>query len=280
MPVSAVLQGGLGNQLFTIAAGCALAKKKSTNFFITLNEFGGCGQGKHPANYYKTIYKNILKQNRTGPVITHKEKQWTYYNIEPCISDINCGASTVVLDGYFQSEKHFLGMRSELKELFAAPDFVLAFLTERGYKALYPELFEPHNYCFIGVRRGDYVARAAVHNPCGMTYFKAAMGAASSERYYIASDDMNWCRRQFIGPQYVFLDIKDDLELMYLGTLFPKYIISNSSYHWWMSYLSLCALPQVIAPDKWIFGAGAARSEYDSIYRDEMAVLERPVETD
>ena len=279
MPVSAVLKGGIGNQLFIVATGYALAKKKSTNFFITTDEFEGCGQGNHPSNYYKNIFASILKNNRTGPVVSHKEKQWAHYDLESSFSDVDFTGQTVVLDGYFQSERHFLDMRQHYKLLFAASNYVLEFLTTRGYKDRYPELFEPHTNCFIGVRRGDYVERAGFHNPCGMTYYHAAMMACPAEKYYIASDDMDWCRRNFVGPQCTFLDIKNDLEMLLLGTLFPKYIISNSSYHWWISYLSEYPSPTVIAPDKWLFGANAARESYDSIYREEMTVLERPVET-
>jgi hypothetical protein len=171
-------------------------------------------------------------------------------------------------------------MKAELKNLFASNKYVDGFLTSRCYKERYPELFEPHTYCFMGVRRGDYLPRAAFHNPCGMDYFNKALKQCPAKKYYIASDDIEWCRKKFIGPQYIFLDISDDLELLYLGTLFPKYIISNSSYHWWMSYLSAYADPLVIAPDKWLFGASAVRSEYDSIYREDMIIIERAIEID
>lgn len=280
MPISVHLKGGIGNQLFSLAAGYALAKQKKTGFFITQDDFEGCGQGRHPSIYYNTIYMRIQKTGRPFyKVIDYKEKHWTYYDIFSDLTHIN-GEESLVLDGYFQSERYFPEMKDELKTLFASNKYVESFLTTRGYDELYPELFGRHTYCLIGVRRGDYVARAACHNPCGMDYFNKAMNACPAKKYYIASDDIEWCRRKFIGPQYVFLDIKDDLELLYLGTLFPKYIISNSSYHWWMSYLSSYADPLVIAPDKWIFGATAPRSAYDSVYRDEMVIIERKVEID
>ena len=278
MPVSVRLKGGIGNQLFCISAGYYLAKQKDTDFFITHGEFEGCGQGRHPCTYYDNIFVKITKSKSTLPIAHHKEKQWAYYNVLPHFSDINAQKTTIYMDGYFQSDKYFPNMKTELKNLFASNSYVEEFLTARGYKDRYPELFTRHTYCLIGVRRGDYVERAAIHNPCGMDYFNKALDVCHAKKYYIASDDIEWCRKKFIGSQYVFLDIADDLELLYLGTLFPKYIISNSTYHWWMSYLSCYVDPFVVAPDKWLFGASARRETYNDIYRDDMIVLERKIE--
>ena len=61
-------------------------------------------------------------------------------------------------------------------------------------------------------------------------------------------------------------------------TLFPNYIISNSSYHWWGSYLSVYKNPNVIAPNLWIGGDKAPFDSYKTIYRKEMKILTRPVE--
>lgn len=280
MPITVCLKGGIGNQLFSLSAGYYLSKQKHTDFFITQDDFEGCGQGCHPKTYYNNIYLNLKKLQLSLPIISHKEKQWTFYDLMPYLAYIDAEKVTISLDGYFQSDKYFPGMQEELKELYASNKYVNDFLTSRGYKDRFPELFNSHTYCFIGIRRGDYIPRAAFHNPCGMDYYNKALEKCYAKKYYIASDDMEWCRRKFIGPQYVFLDIEDDLELLYLGTLFPKYIISNSTYHWWMSYLSCYADPLVIAPDKWLFGPDAPRSAYNSIYRDSMIVIERAIETD
>lgn len=277
MPVTALLMGGLGNQMFIVASGFGLAKRLGTSFYLVRDEFDGCGQGNHPRRYYDSIFAGIEKHDsHVGDMTIHKEKSWSYYPLDADVSD---GGKIVKLNGYFQSERHFAGLKSELKKLFLPVDGVQAFLCKHTQLATkYHELFDDHDYCFIGVRRGDYVRVAHVHNPCGMTYYRAAMEACPASKYYIASDDLEWCRSQFVGPQFEFLDIEDDLQLMYLSCLFPKYIISNSTFHWWISYLSCYESPRIIAPDKWLFGAAAPRASYDSIYREDMIVLERPVE--
>jgi hypothetical protein len=273
MPVTVHLMGGIGNQLFQIAAGYALAKRFNTNFFLVEGNFH-CGQGSHPSKYYDTVYRNFPRKALEGGAHIHNERRWTYYSIDSFEAPFH---TTVQLKGYFQSERHFLGFKQELRNLFAPREFVLGYLESRGLQARHPELFEPHDYCLLGVRRGDYLKLPNFHNPCGMDYYSKAMALNPASKYYIISDDMAWCKSHFIGPMFVFIESVSDLDDFYLGTLFSKYIIGNSSFHWWISYLSLCEKPRVIAPDKWVFG-NAPRSEYDTVYREDMIVVERLVE--
>jgi len=111
-----------------------------------------------------------------------------------------------------------------------------------------------------------------------MDYYKKAMRLLPATKYYIASDDRAWCRANFVGDQYVFFDMEDDLVQLYAGCLFNKYIIGNSSYHWWMSFLSVYETPTVVAPDKWLFGSDVKWEQYSSIYRKGMVVVERAIE--
>jgi hypothetical protein len=107
-----------------------------------------------------------------------------------------------------------------------------------------------------------------------MTYYNKAMSYfPSTTRFYIISDDLDWCKANFKGDQFVFLDIHDDLDTFYVGTLFPNYIISNSTFYWWISYFSMYDSPRIIAPDKWI-----SLPNYQTIYRSDMFIVERPVE--
>jgi hypothetical protein len=111
-----------------------------------------------------------------------------------------------------------------------------------------------------------------------MDYFQKAICALPATKYYIASDDLAWCKSKFVGDQFVFFDIADDLMQLLAGCLFNKYIIANSTFHWWMSFLSVYDTPSIVAPDKWIFGPNAPFQSYSSIYREEMQIIQRLVE--
>jgi hypothetical protein len=75
------------------------------------------------------------------------------------------------------------------------------------------------------------------------------MDIVPSQKYYVMSDDNEWIKENFKGCVHLY--IEDDLEAFLVMTLFPKYIISNSTYHWWGSYLSVYDNPTIIAPMKW-----------------------------
>jgi hypothetical protein len=257
------LKGGLGNQLFQIATGYATATSLGYKFYIVKNNFLGCSQGSHPSKYYESIYKKIPMVDSLK-IDTHiHEESFIYKSIRHRIpTGVTC------LNGYFQSEMYFKDYSAEIKDL----------LRPVGFQPKYPELLDDHDYCFIGVRRGDYLesANAAIHNPCNLIYYKAAISKMNKDIYYIASDDIAWCRQQFIGSQYRFIEA-DDIETFYTMALFRNYIIANSTFHWWGSFMSVYDKPYIIAPDKWVFGPNTKREQYWSIYRDDMEVLERNI---
>ena len=73
MPVTGMLLGGLGNQMFVVATGYGLAKRLGTNFYIVKEEFAGCLQGNHPRKYYDTIFSAVEKYTyiKDGKKITY-----------------------------------------------------------------------------------------------------------------------------------------------------------------------------------------------------------------
>ena len=272
------LKGGVGNQLFQIAAAYSLAKRIGTDVIIDDNFFG-CGQGSHPSKYYDTLYQRIKRDcELKGPLGVYEEKQWTFYDLEADIRAIT-KYNTLLMKGYYQSELYFHSSE-EIRNLFTPEEGIRNYLKRVTDMATrYPGLFADSNdACFLGVRRGDYIKHSNTHNPCGMDYYKKAMNIIPATKYYVASDDMAWCKAHFVGDQYVFFDIQDDLIQLFVGCLFNKYIIGNSSYHWWMSFLSVNENPTIVAPDKWHLGPDVKWEQYSSIYRKGMMVVERRIE--
>ena len=278
MPITCNLKGGIGNQLFQIATTYSLAKRYDLSWCILDGQFDGAGQGNHPRTYYTTIYQKVPRSHIQTPSILH-ERQWTFYDLGPDVKQNLDADHAIMLDGYFQSNQHFYGRDKEIKDLFTPPEGIKAWLKHHtDTYSSYPELFEDNDACFIGVRRGDYVQKAYFHNPCDYTYYQKAMNLfPPGQRFYIASDDIAWCKRQFLGPQFTFFDIQDDLVQLYVAALFKNYIIANSSFHWWASFLSVHENPRIYAPDKWTFGPHVKWDQYATIYRADMMVLERSI---
>lgn len=274
------LMGGVGNQMFQIAAAYAASRKYHKKLLFQKMQFDGCRQGSHPSKYYTNLFQKVSFVETIPNSLQISEKSFTFTSVEKDIQHaFEVGVPGISLHGYWQSDLYWRDYSNEIKELFTPVGGIVSYLEQHSdLFTVYPELKESHDYCFIGVRRGDYITHAHVHNPCGMTYYKAAMEKLQKERYYILSDDIEWCKKNFQGEQYRFFELKDDLLQLFASTLFKNYIISNSTFYWWGSFLSIYKDPTIIAPDKWIFGSDVKPDEYDTIYRESMVVLERPIE--
>jgi hypothetical protein len=271
------LMGGLGNQLFQIVFGLAMQKRFGVQLHLDTSGFS-CGQGSHPSKYFESIYKNILHYfTNSKHTYTYTEKIWNYYNVNNDILNAYNSHDCIQFTGYWQSGNYFPNMKTELRKLFSL-DHPYLYIPKLVW-ITYPQLHDiGKNGCLISVRRGDYIKHPHIHNPCGMSYYNQAMSYFPKETtFFVISDDLEWCRLQFASckGEFVFLDISDDLVSFYIGTLFSNYIMSNSTFYWWMSYFSVCANPRIVAPDKWISLAGVSDQW---IYRSDMIVLERPVE--
>lgn len=273
--ITSQLKGGVGNQLFQIALAYATARNLNARMAFDTDGWVA-RQGSHPSKYYTSLYEKLtFKTTPLSAKITVSEKASQYYSATPILPTNFEGV--VNYDGYWQSDKHFSKYRNEIRDLFTPVNGIISYLeTNTRIFDTYHELKTTNDYCFIGVRRGDYITYADHHMPCGMTFYNNALSKTDNSRYYVLSDDIEWCKKKFIGDKFKFFDIKDDLEQLLVSTLFKTYIISNSTFYWWGSYLSTHGDDVTIyAPDKWCCPQYAP-----TIYTDKMIVLERPVEVD
>jgi hypothetical protein len=274
MKITSKLQGGIGNQLFQISIAYAYSKELNCDYVFLLNEFAGCRQGNHPSLYYNNVFSKIKFDNeiKEDDRVTINENGYGYNDLKNVIPK---NRGLVILNGYFQSEKYFEKYRKEIKELFTPTEGMINFLKNNSnIFERFPDILNENN-CFIGVRRGDYITYSDFHLPCGMNYYNKAMNKINSNKYYILSDDFDWCKKNLVGDQYIFLDnIDKDYIQLYLISLFKNYIISNSTFYWWGSYLSIHENKNIMAPDKWI-----KCDNHESIYRNDMTIIQRIVET-
>lgn len=279
------LTGGVGNQMFQIALAYAMSQKYNSRLLFEKHQFDGCRQGSHPSKYYTNLFEKIEFVDSLKPTVIVEEKQFTAYDLFPEINNymktLKENNFVISFKGYWQSMTYFQEYREDIKNLFTPNEGIIKFLeTNSDVFDRFPELKNNNDYCFIGVRRGDYITYADVHNPCGFSYYSEAMQHLNKQRYYILSDDFEWCKKNFVGDQFYFLEVKDDLHQLLVSTLFKSYIISNSTFYWWGSFMSIYSDPFIIAPDKWLFGKDVNIQKYYSIYRPEMKILERKIEID
>lgn len=249
------LVGGLGNQLFIIAKTLYEAKRTRKPYSFILSSHDK-SQGNHSVKYTRllnNVLNNTFDTNQYH--ISYAEKIWSYYDSREDIDNAMRQGGNVVLNGYWQSEKHFPNMKEDIRRFLGIGDNTNGFSDDE---------------CLIMVRRGDYLRFAHIHNPCPLSYYLDAievMKKRGINKFYVTSDDLDWCRT--VLPDATILDM-DDEDLFYHACNFHNFIISNSSYHWFVSYLANSK--NVIAPSHWI---KLDNIDCSSVYRDDMTILQR-----
>lgn len=104
------------------------------------------------------------------------------------------------------------------------------------------------DYVAIHVRRGDYCNNPFYVDLWQTDYYEQAIAQFPNERFMIFSDDIDWCKENFIGREYTFNEDTVDYEVMNTMASCKGIIMANSSFSWWAAYLSNA---QVIAPKAW-----------------------------
>jgi len=271
------LMGGLGNQMFQYALGRSLSHARQTELKLDLGWFGNI-----PECTTKRVYElhalrcreSFAAEGEIGRLKASDVKKWlsrrssllgkkshvcerrASYDPELFLRD-----GDLYLEGFWQSEKYFAGIRDILQDEFL-PMAELD-LTNREVA----DRIAASNAVSLHVRRGDYVFdpnASAVHGTCSLEYYRRSMEeiAARTDRpfFFVFSDDPKWaadnlkCNHgiEFIshnGPDSAAADL-------FLMSRCRHHVIANSTFSWWGAWL--CTNPEkvVIAPATW-FASGS-----------------------
>lgn len=245
------LVGGVGNQLFQIAAGYAYSKKYGKNLVLDSSRWAG-SQGNHPDTYKHNLFKNFLfssVHSRT-PTTIHEQR----FNYD----ELPYHKGDVVLSGYFQSLKYFEEYAEEFKTLLNFDKY-----SEINLEGLLSLDVVAH------IRRGDYIRHQAVHYVCDTDYFKKAFALFPDRRIAVVSDSIDDVIREF-GSELTlnYLVGDDEVKTLYIMSQYDNLIASNSSFSWWASFLGK-KKDKIIVPDRWFNNFQA----HDDIYRDDFTKL-------
>ena len=265
------ISGGLGNQMFQYAIARSMAKRNNDIFKMDLSFYPKQTLRKYELNLFD-IEENIASEKecvkfrgREGlflkvlnklnlplkrPVSYVREKQNTVFEKE-----IFSKTGDIYLDGFWQNEKYFIGIREQILEDFTAKKPI----SEEAQELLEEILVT--NSISLHVRRGDYVADThtnTVHGVCDLAYYKRAVehmiAHTNNPVFYIFSDDITWCKENFdFLEKKIFVDNTktaiDDLELM---KNCKHNIIANSSFSWWGAWLNRNLNKIILSPLNWV----------------------------
>lgn len=259
------VQGGLGNQMFQYAFGQYLAKNRSYEVRYDTSSFATDRLRDHALDAWqidlpqvetKTLplfpkrfggkgYKNLLSAKL--PMKRVREKKPYFFH--PRYTKVG---NHTYLDGYWQNERYFDGMRDTLVNAFR-PAKALSKETETVL-----EHIASTNSVALHVRRTDYLKLPEMQ-VCDHQYYleavKRLLATYSGINLFVFSDDLAWCKEHlaFDCPMH-FVDhncgatAHEDLWLM---SRCQYHVIPNSSFSWWAAWLKEDSSKEVFVPSRW-----------------------------
>jgi hypothetical protein len=241
--VTVQFKGQMCNHLFIIAAGYAHAKRINGSLAVI-------NRPSDISDWYKSCLASF--DSKRDP----NTSMWT----EPRFSYVPIPPQANYLTGYYQSEKYFCDVSGEIRSLFRLPAD-----RETQIRTKWATILEDvSGCCTIHIRRGDYFASSSAlyHGILSNIYYERSMQATGARKFYVFSDDLNWCRQQSWLAGCEFIDEPDRDAALYLLTQFPMIIGSNSTFSWWGAYLGIPK--QVWMPATWFGSRGPP--DYQDIY--------------
>lgn len=203
------LSGGLGNQLNQIAYIVIQSDILQIDAVFDPTNYTKLTQGNFEVRYKQSIFRKIKWQSLDG--------------IGATILDLEPIADTKLFDAH----------RDRLIKLFKPPLRTIAKLNHKYHNVL------DSNNCAIHVRRGDLAQFPGYCKILSPDYYQDAINKLDRDtKFLIFSDDLNYCRKIFVGDRFFFSEETDDDLDLYLMSMCYNQIIANSTYSWWGAFLN------------------------------------------
>lgn len=233
-----------GLDKLNLNSNCRLANKFENIIFKCFSKF------------VRVISSKIFKISQNNEEGYRKMIRFGFYTTEEAIKYFQfekCRLPIKVVRGFFQSPKYF----NEIEDIIRK-EFVVTTECNNSNLCLIKELNSCESVC-VHIRRGDYVNNHKFYL-CREQYYIKAMNYCiknlDNPQFYIfsnSSKDLEWIKNNYNLPgKKVYVNVGedefDDLRLMYNCR---NFIISNSTFSWWASYLSKNDNKLIVAPSRW-----------------------------
>ena len=279
------LYGGLGNQLFQFATGYSISRRLNCAISFDSSHYNRNNHRKlelndlnvprlTQINFTKSSLLKINQKLASYSIAKSLLRTNIIKELSPYIVDhriLSCGSPSY-LDGYWQNPNYFNSYKSELQQLFKP---------ESHHSELFgqtEQLITQSNSVCLHIRRGDFVNNPISrqrHYVCDISYYQSAIEHVKNRLknpvFYIFSDDIDWVKGnlKFEGQKYFLpksLALAEEFELMKKCS---SYIISNSTFSWWATWLTTNQNRGLfIFPKKWINGD----DNYEDLYFSKQIV--------
>ena len=259
--ITSRMQGRLGNMMFQIAHTYVMSKKYKVPYKIPRHE-------SNSIPYESTVFRHVPFFNGKTDDLENTEYIQLPFRYKPAPAP-SPDKQTVYV-GWRQSEKFFEGYNNDIKYLFGPT-------TEFVKRALYtfPEIIHGR-VCAINVRRGDYLNFPDRHPVHSKEYFLEAFKHLKKkpDTVLVLSDDLQWCKENLAEiPNVKFIEWYE-ADALWLLSLCDDFILSNSTFSWWGSFLSDTDDKQIICSDQWFGPAVLEMGDTpEDIYGDDWTII-------
>tara|TARA_B100001093_G_C26768355_1_gene988930 strand:+ start:79 stop:981 length:903 start_codon:yes stop_codon:yes gene_type:complete len=284
------VKGGLGNQMFQYAFFLShLIKNEETKLEITNFQDYYSHNGLELCavfgiNLANNVYKGASKSSKDtfpffklrkwiGQIFLNKNlfiKQSHYIEENYSHFDLTIyQKKDAYLDGYWQNEKYFINIRSEILSKYK-------WLTISKRNELLASKMSSENSIAVHIRRFDKIKKASdiiyflrlilTYRITPKSYYSRAIqlikNSVPNPKFYIFTNNVKWVQNNFNEDvSFTFVDWNKGLksnEDMFLMSKCKHNIISASTFSWWGAWLNPNRGKIVVAPKKW-----ASRLEID-----------------
>jgi hypothetical protein len=247
------ITGGLGNQLFILFTGLALAKKFNRELVVVFRE-----EGDRPLGKEHDMRDTFLRKVKTIPEIPTDTSTTIVIKEDRhkmIVFDLSNIQADVRIEGYFQSYDYF----KEYEKL--CYDTLYLTINEKTFIDEYvAKLREKQTGMVVGiqVRRGqDYLS---LNWTLSSSYYHFCISQfPANTKFVISTDDVLWCKAIF--PSAVIIENVSNYVKMYIMSKLDGLILSNSSFGLWMAYIG--KTERVFVPYPWL---PAERKYNEGIY--------------
>lgn len=252
--------GGLGNQMFVVAAAFVSSKHTGLPLYIVKNTKENNKHNNNNLDYNESIFKYFgthlpLVQN------TDEFKHWARnagYFTDPsfCTPGFHPYYPEKVVAGalmtsYYQYYPPLEPFENELRERF-----LRGIQTYRDNISIVGE-----HTAFLHVRRGDYLKHPDIHYSQPIEYYEKSVKLLKErnpnvETIMVFSDDVPWVKEQafFNKDGFIIFESENELRTFAAMTLCTAgAICANSTFSWWAAYLGAFEKRNpIFIPSRWI----------------------------
>lgn len=265
------LRGGLGNQIFQLAAAIFVSAEHDASISLAVDAFA---QPRLDTRYrgqpirvfeLETLFGNqfnftdqigipaktsirLARANRRTiaqlPAIFAHSVLLVEFKNE--FSLLGRHSSSVLLDGYWQTAALASAVEPELRSLYRQVPEVLVRKATVGLRR-----YGSGPFVAVHIRRGDYVSGLFDTTPLPISYYENAIKHFTGYVPLIFTDDIEWCRSNIDLPNAIFWDDIDALTSFVAMSLCDANLIANSTYSWWAAWFNEHPSKRVAAPAQW-----------------------------